>query len=755
MATDYFSKINQTPEFLKEYEGKYIYDTGTGKRYKVANGQVSEFDAEAANQQWLKDNNLRWGQYNSGQFMQSVFANEYQIGESGLDWDRKLGDTSKLGYRYINQATPEYQQAANNNFGLGATRTPEEIANNAAVLAQVRGEQAGTLTAPNATNVVANPTVSMAMTGTSSTPPAGAVQVMNPAELSKLTESQIWRDPNSNKIYKLQQATLYSPTGQKQVVTVGSSQASNLLKAGWTLNPQDNSGVVNGNTLTPQKEIDTATGLPKANGSLADSTMAGIGVDIKNTEKTIADNLKLLQAPESDLSRQVEALLGTATTSAASLVGRETMQLEEERKRNIEAQNQAIADKNIELQKKVAEVKALEASYALANQQEEGRPQTLSRLQGAQAQNYKMFLAQKNALAAEAGYIQAELLGMQGKLQTAQAAADRAVELEYADRQSKYNAQIAQLNILLPQLEKEEKRYATALQMTLEQQANALAEEKANKQNLVNYNLELMATYPQAGITTNDSPEVATQKVASVTAQIMASKVSSGGGSSSGGKIAVAPTSEGNIANLSPEVQSWVNLINNGKATISNVPAALKTEVAQGLQQNVQPVTQTKEQSDALEKVALIDSLLTSSGLNSAVGPTSLSRGKIFGIPFGADYYTGANASFIGGVEQLISQDTLQTLLDLKKGGGTLGALSDQERIMLKSAASKIGSWAITDENGKVTGYNIDQKSFIAELNRIKALAQKAISNVSSPDIQTMPDGTKWKQNADGTYTQI
>ena len=152
----YISTLNKTPELLKEYEGKYIYDTGTGKRYQVSGGQVTEFDVEAANQQWLKDNNLRWGQYGSGQFMQGVAANEYQIGESGLDWDRKLGDTAKLGFRYINQATPEYQAALTNNFGLGPTRTPEEIAKNAAVLSTMKAEQAGQPVVA-ATNNQANP----------------------------------------------------------------------------------------------------------------------------------------------------------------------------------------------------------------------------------------------------------------------------------------------------------------------------------------------------------------------------------------------------------------------------------------------------------------------------------------------------------------------------------------------------------------------------------------------------------------------
>jgi shikimate 5-dehydrogenase len=48
---------------------------------------------------------------------------------------------------------------------------------------------------------------------------------------------------------------------------------------------------------------------------------------------------------------------------------------------------------------------------------------------------------------------------------------------------------------------------------------------------------------------------------------------------------------------------------------------------------------------------------------------------------------------------------------------------------MLRSSASKIGTWQIRDKNGKVTGYNIDQDSFKKELDAMKTLTQRAITN--------------------------
>lgn len=150
---------------------------------------------------------------------------------------------------------------------------------------------------------------------------------------------------------------------------------------------------------------------------------------------------------------------------------------------------------------------------------------------------------------------------------------------------------------------------------------------------------------------------------------------------------------------------------------------------------------QSTEKIDTLkQKVALIDSLLESKGLAGSVGPYGVSRWT----PFTAD--KAERKEFAAGVNQLIGQETIDTLLNLKKQGGTLGALSDNERFMLQSAASKIGSWQIKDAQGNPTGeYEVSEDAFKAELNRIKELTQKAIDqagggpkplNMNDPQVQ-------------------
>ncbi len=123
--------------------------------------------------------------------------------------------------------------------------------------------------------------------------------------------------------------------------------------------------------------------------------------------------------------------------------------------------------------------------------------------------------------------------------------------------------------------------------------------------------------------------------------------------------------------------------------------------------------------------------------------------GGIAGFAKGAlkgtvDDVTGAGQAFAGSVHQLTSQSTLNQLLELKAAGGTLGALSDQERIMLQNAATKLNDWEIktgSGENRIGTGvWNIDEKNFLKELNTLKTLTRSAIERAGGYTDLTQED---------------
>ena len=122
------------------------------------------------------------------------------------------------------------------------------------------------------------------------------------------------------------------------------------------------------------------------------------------------------------------------------------------------------------------------------------------------------------------------------------------------------------------------------------------------------------------------------------------------------------------------------------------------------------------------DKVGLIDELLVSPGLSGSVGAYGLTRWT----PLTID--KADRQAFAAGVNQLVGKETIDTLIALKARGGTLGALSDQERALLQNSATKIGSWILKDKNGNPTGkFGIDEVTFKKELEQIKEVANRAI----------------------------
>lgn len=148
---------------------------------------------------------------------------------------------------------------------------------------------------------------------------------------------------------------------------------------------------------------------------------------------------------------------------------------------------------------------------------------------------------------------------------------------------------------------------------------------------------------------------------------------------------------------------------------------------------NVNEVAEKEARADEIAtKITNIGNLKTHSGLNSAVGAVGLGRVGI------VDAF-GAKDEFIGKVEQLISQEFLDKLIDTKGKGATFGALTKPEQDALTAAATAIGFWRVTDDNGKVVGYDIDETSFKEELGTLLTLAQKAESQERGYDVTKVP----------------
>lgn len=164
--------------------------------------------------------------------------------------------------------------------------------------------------------------------------------------------------------------------------------------------------------------------------------------------------------------------------------------------------------------------------------------------------------------------------------------------------------------------------------------------------------------------------------------------------------------------------EAWQRLLDGGQVSIKDIPQAIvpymnTATVKKYTDEQVAPIR---------EKLTLLGDLVKGVDNSGAVGTNPFARTSL------TSWATGARQNFVAGVKQLTSQETLNALLELKAGGGTLGALSDGERFMLQESATKIGGWEIKDDNGNGTGfYNASEKSFKEELVKLQTLAEKAM----------------------------
>lgn len=231
--------------------------------------------------------------------------------------------------------------------------------------------------------------------------------------------------------------------------------------------------------------------------------------------------------------------------------------------------------------------------------------------------------------------------------------------------------------------------------------------------------------------------------------------------------VPAQPTTFSQVTN--PSVAIWGKFLQtngNDKDALSKVPKNLQTAALAWTNQNV-------ENTPAIEalnsKILQIDNIINSSALSAVVGPNIAARGlpsvgSVFtktlagagvgaaaGAPFAGigaipgalggaalgfgtsaaqaiPYFSGAAQNFIGDVDQLSSKEFIDNLINVKGQGATFGALTEKEGMALRDAATKLNNWKIADSSGKTIGYNIDEASFVTELNRIKELAQKGIA---------------------------
>lgn len=145
------------------------------------------------------------------------------------------------------------------------------------------------------------------------------------------------------------------------------------------------------------------------------------------------------------------------------------------------------------------------------------------------------------------------------------------------------------------------------------------------------------------------------------------------------------------------------------------------------------PLKVAQKTLDTKEKISGIDEMLSNkAGIRGSAGPTRLQRGGIFTVvPRGK-----LNAD----IQQLISQTTLDNLINAKAKGATFGALSEGELKLLSASGSKLATWAITDKVGNITGFKASEKQVKDELTKIQNYAKRDYEMITGQPYTTEND---------------
>lgn len=409
-------------------------------------------------------------------------------------------------------------------------------------------------------------------------------------------------------------------------------------------------------------------------------------------------------APSYDLSTlpTIDSLLNPAPTAAqqdqkdlqsklltdtAKIGTKDAAQIAAENAAGLPAYQKQLNDVN-------GQIRALTAEAAAASNNAENRLAPTFAIQGEQAQIERQRAVRALGLSAIAQTLQ-------GNVALAQDQANKAVETQFAPVQAEIDYLTKALELNKDNLTAEEKKRAEALQVQLSERQRLLDQQKADKEGASKIGM-IAAQFGAPSDVLNNV----------LTAPDMATAISLAG------SYLQDPKAQYDLEAAKLDIALKQEQIKTSQAQRAQIgqPTATERKAAEQAVQAAQAAIPV-----AKDKIVLINSLLTSPGLNSSVGTNWATRTGF------VDSLTGAKQEFIGGVQQLISKDTLDTLLNLKAQGGTLGALSDQERIMLQSAASKIGTWAVRDSGGNVTGYNVNEAAFKTELNTLKDLTQRAL----------------------------
>lgn len=322
-------------------------------------------------------------------------------------------------------------------------------------------------------------------------------------------------------------------------------------------------GAINPNI--PVNQIQPATSMTFSSQQTRDASgalVAGAEVDQQGIQKY----LDMIKAPKSDAQMQSDAVSGQLNDLLGRPVDYAKEQMDAESQYGIPEKQKQLENVNSELQQKMAEYKKMQLDYEKTYVQQDNQPILGSIAQGQAAQTRKLQAIENMKYGAEIGLLQAQAQAIQGNIENAQKSADRAVDLKYKSQQDTINAKLKQLDLIEGKLSKEEATRSQALKLYLQEQQDKLDVLRAYEKDKNSTLLNLLQSYPDAGITLTDTLEQASAKVAS--SRIYQDKVRGPVGRSSGGGGGGGVKSMDNTPTAPTEPEPQYSPV-NGNGTIS------------------------------------------------------------------------------------------------------------------------------------------------------------------------------------------
>jgi predicted RNA-binding protein with EMAP domain len=262
-------------------------------------------------------------------------------------------------------------------------------------------------------------------------------------------------------------------------------------------------------------------------GTTSPINVGTVNPDLTNSNTQVAGATTFQEGVQSkiDAANAIEAANQTPeaiaakslTTELSSLYGQTAGQAQalatEEASRGLPGMETQLASTNSQIQTALAEYNELRAQYEATSIDNRGKPITMNRIVGNEAQIQFAKASALNSKAAEIGLYQAQALGLQGQIEAAQKAAQKAVNLKYAPILEQIQIKTAQLDLLEGTLNKQEQIRADALRQQYAEQQQTLSEQKDAEQQRISFALNAMQDYRDAGISINDSYEQIQMKI--------------------------------------------------------------------------------------------------------------------------------------------------------------------------------------------------------------------------------------------------